>query len=148
MATDLAGDRFIGFGTWKWTDIQSSTSSQPVYRYLYCHPRPATVATPSSPSKPPTKGATHSAEIEYALGNLHSNKVFNWQPDDYKVSQTLQFYFINFIKTGNPNGPNLPAWHPVKSGTPAQVMLIDVHTKEETEKHRDRYLYMDQLLSK
>ena len=148
VATDLAGDRFIGFGTWKWTDIQSSTSSKPVYRYLYCHPRPATVATAASPSKPPTKGATHSAEIEYALGNLPSNKVFDWQPDDYKVSQTLQFYFVNFIKTGNPNGPGLPAWHPVKSGAPVQVMLIDVHTKEATEQHRDRYLYTNQSLAK
>ncbi len=41
VATDLAGDRFIGFSTWKWTDLQARTSGKPVYRYYYAHPRPA-----------------------------------------------------------------------------------------------------------
>jgi para-nitrobenzyl esterase len=35
---------------------------------------------------PPARGAVHSAEIEYAMGNLVTNKVFAWTPDDYKVS--------------------------------------------------------------
>ncbi len=41
VATDLASDRFIGFGTWKWSDMHSKTGGHPVYRYLYEHPRPA-----------------------------------------------------------------------------------------------------------
>ncbi len=41
VATDLAGDRFIGFSTWKWADLQSRTGGKPVYRYLYARPRPA-----------------------------------------------------------------------------------------------------------
>ena len=41
LATDLAGDLFIGFGTWKWSDMQSKTGGKPVYRYFYAHPRPA-----------------------------------------------------------------------------------------------------------
>ena len=40
VATDLAGDRFIGFSTWKWSDVQSRTGGKPVYRYLYARPRP------------------------------------------------------------------------------------------------------------
>ena len=47
-------------------------------------------------------------EIEYALGNLDSNKVYAWTGDDRKVSATMQEYFANFIKTGDPNGPGLP----------------------------------------
>ena len=38
--TDLAGDRFIGFSTWKWLEVHAKTSGKPVYRYLYARPRP------------------------------------------------------------------------------------------------------------
>jgi para-nitrobenzyl esterase len=41
--TDLAGDQFIGYSTWKWLDVHGRTSGQPVYRYLYARPRPPMV---------------------------------------------------------------------------------------------------------
>ena len=42
---------------------------------------------------PPAKGRVHSAEIEYAMGNLASNKVYAWTEDDYNVSKIMQEYF-------------------------------------------------------
>ena len=44
------------------------------------------------------------------MGNLAGNKVYDWKPEDYKVSATMEDYFANFIKTGNPNGKGLTAW--------------------------------------
>jgi para-nitrobenzyl esterase len=149
--TDMAGDRFIGFSTWRWTDLHAKTGGKPVYRYMYEHPRPAmrSASGESTPSdKIEKRYAVHSSEIEYALGNLPTNLVFNWQPDDYLVSTILQGYFANFIKTGDPNGLGLPAWPAVKPGVPATVMHIDVTTQAETEQHRDRYLFLEQLISK
>lgn len=165
VATDLAGDRFIGFSTWKWTDLHSQTGGKPVYRYFYARPRPAMVpemgnataglaggvvrnTDASAPKQAPPKGAVHSAEIEYAMGNLSTNKVYAWTPDDYAVSKTMQTYFANFIKTGNPNGTGLPAWNPVKPGQPAPVMRIDVTTQAAPEAYRDRYLFLDQFFVK
>ena len=162
VATDLASDRFIGFGTWKWSDIQSQTGKSQVYRYLYARPRPpmrpemgnataglaggVTRNTDSAVKKiPVARGAVHSAEIEYALGNLPTNRVFDWQPEDYMVSEIMQTFFANFIKTGNPNGVGVPLWPAVKMNGPAPVMHIDVHTRVETEKNRDRYLFLDKL---
>ena len=159
--TDLAGDRFIGFSTWKWLEVHGKTSGKPVYRYLYARPRPPTVETGVTPNlaggvtrggnaapPPPARGAVHSAEIEYAMGNLHLNKVFAWTDEDRKVSETMQGYFANFIKTGNPNGQGLPNW-PVgtvdASGT-AQRIRIDVETKAEPEP-RARYLFQDEVYS-
>ena len=156
--TDLAGDRFIAFSTWKWLDVHAKTSGKPVYRYLYARPRPPTVeagVTPNlaggvtrggtTPPPPPAKGAVHSAEIEYAMGNLHLNNVFAWTDEDRKVSRTMQGYFENFIKTGNPNGQGLPNWPvgAVDASGNAQRIRIDVETKAEPEP-RARYLFLDQ----
>lgn len=132
-ATALASDRFIVFSTWKWLELQGGTNGAgvPVYRYLFSRPRPPTVAgTGDVP-----RGAVHSAEIEYALGNLASNHVFAWTPDDYRVSRTMQGYFANFIRTGNPNGPGLPAWPAgaVRSDGSAWRMRIDVVSQAERE---------------
>ena len=140
-ATDLATDRFIAFSTWKWIDMAAATGGMPVFRYLYAHPRPPAVGGPA-PSQP-WMGAAHSWEIEYALGNLHTNTVYAWTPDDDKVSAVMEGYFANFIKTGNPNGKGLPEWRPMKQGV-SEFMVIDVHTHAEAEKHQQRYRWMEE----
>jgi para-nitrobenzyl esterase len=158
-ADDLASDLFLGYATWKWLDAHARTSGQPVYRYMYARPRPATVeagVTPNlaggvsrngngnAPPPPPAKGAVHSAEIEYALGNLSLNPVFAWTDDDRKVSQTMQGYFANFVETGDPNGAGLPVW-PRGDATNGQVqrIRIDVDTHAEPEPTA-RYRFLDQ----
>jgi para-nitrobenzyl esterase len=140
-ATDLATNRFIAYSTWKWIDRATATGGKPVYRYLYAHPRPP--AAGATGNQPVPAGAGHSWEIEYALGNLHSNTVYAWTVDDDKVSATMEAYFVNFIKTGNPNGKGLPNWEPMKA-TGSEIMVIDVHTHAENEPHPERYRWMDQ----
>lgn len=161
-ATDLAGDRFIAWSTWKWIDAHSKTGGKPVYRYYYEKPRPGMVpemgnATPglaggvqknTTAAKPPAAtGAVHSAEIEYALGNLASNKVYAWTEDDYTVSRTMQAYFVSFIKTGNPTPVtgNYPVWPAVTPGKPSPVMHLNVQTRLKTESETvfSRYQWLD-----
>lgn len=60
----------------------------------------------------------------------------------------MQNYFSNFIKKGNPNGLGVPEWPPVKSGQAATVMFLNENSKAGTEKTRDRYLYLNNLLMK
>jgi para-nitrobenzyl esterase len=163
VATELASDRFIAFSTWKWADEQIKTGGKPVYRYLYERARPAMRpelgnATPglaggvqkgsSGPKMPAAKGAVHSAEIEYAMGNLASNKIYDWTADDYKVSKIMQEYFANFIKKGNPNGAGLPNWPAATSTNNVPVMHINVETRAIPEQNRSRYLFMDKTSSK
>ena len=164
-ATDLASDRFIAYSTWKWMDAHGRTGDSPVYYYYYSHPRPSMTAamgnavpglaggvvagTSTAATRPaPPKGAVHSAEIEYAMGNLESNKVFEWTPDDFTVSQKMQGYFANFIKTGDPNGPGLPAWQPANSGAVVQRMRIDVAPRLEIETRAKRYETLDKVFAK
>jgi para-nitrobenzyl esterase len=142
-ATDLASDRFIAFSTWKWIDQHAKTGGKPVYRYYYSRPRPA--MNPGKGTAGPARGAAHSAEIEYAMGNLATNEVYAWTPDDYKVSDTMQAYFANFVKRGDPNGGSLPKWPLVGKGDDVQVMHVDVNTRAEPDRLRPRYLLLDQI---
>ncbi|MBO2011336.1 carboxylesterase/lipase family protein [Hymenobacter negativus] len=164
VATDLATDRFTAYATWKWAELHGQTSQQPVYRYLYARPRPA--MTPemgnataglaggvvqqaaSAPKAPPATGAVHSAEIEYALGNLATNKVYAWTPADYQLSKTMQAYFVNFIKSGNPNGAGLPTWPATNRPPAVQILRLDLTTQAMPEPHRARYEFLDQPISK
>ena len=147
VATALASDRFIAYSTWRWADLQGRTGGKPVYRYFYERPRPATVAEVGRAPKAEgrqrsdgaAKGAVHSAEIEYAMGNLSTNKVFKWTEADYAVSAVLQGYFVNFIKNGDPNGSGLPHWPVANQGSGVSVQHIGVKTRTEPEQHRDRY---------
>jgi para-nitrobenzyl esterase len=137
--TDLATDRQIAYSTWKWIDRAAATGGKPVYRYLYAHPRPPLAGGTGIPRP---MGAGHSWEIEYALGNLHTNRVYAWTQDDDKVSATMQAMFANFVKTGDPNGKGLPTWPAMKAEV-SQIMLINVRSGAQTEQHQERYRWMD-----
>jgi len=148
-ATDLASARFVGHSTWKWTELQMQYGGKPVYRYLYARIRPKFLAAPGGGGPPSTpRGAAHSAEIQYAMGNLNLDKRYAWEPADYKVSEVIQAFFVNFIKTGNPNGIGLPNWPAYAAATNYQRMRLDVDSRAEPEPERPRYLVLDTLYAK
>ena len=143
-ATDLASDMFIVYSTWKWADLQAKTSGKPVYRYLFSRIR----QTADDRKKPLGLGASHSSEIEYALGNLSTNKVFDWNADDFKVSATMEGYFANFIKTGNPNGNGLPTWQALNINAPIDFINIDVETKMQQDINNSRFNFLEEFYNK
>lgn len=162
-ATDLAGDRFLVFSTWQWAEAHRKTGS-PVYRYYYAHPRPPMVpemgdavaglaggvirdadAVDDAITVPPAKGAVHSADIEYAMGNLATNQVYAWTEEDEQVSQLMQGYYANFVITGDPNGPGLPLWPRADEGPEMQVMVWDVHPHVLVDGHRARHEFHERV---
>lgn len=157
-ATALASDRFIVYSTWKWFDLHRKNSDQPVYRYLYSKLRPelrdknlasepagGTVEKSNdAPEAPKPIGAPHAAEIEYAMGNLHLVDEYTWTADDYKASETMQKYFANFVKTGNPNGEGLPQWEAAQANdNTSPVMVIDTESKLKKAETDTRYEFLD-----
>lgn len=158
-ATALASDRFIVYSTWKWAELQNKTGGKPVYLYVFSHPRPpmvnaneqsglaggVTTKTDTSSIKVPQPmvGAAHASEIEYALGNLAGNTTFAWTADDYKVSNEMEDYFANFIKTFNSNGSGLPQWHVMNSNGKTTYMHIDLKPEQETLNDVERYYFLD-----
>ena len=152
---------FVAFATWKWCDMHTATGGQPVYRYLFCHPRPAMrmagktaglaggVKDKTGEDKDETKatGAVHSADIEYAMGTLPTNRVYDWQPEDFTVSAVFQGYYLNFVKTGDPNGLGLPQWQPVNGKDTPPVMQIGIDTYEKTDPQLENtYCTVDEVV--
>ena len=57
----------------------------------------------------PEFGAFHTGDVPYFFANLkHLNRP--WEAVDRKLSETASDYWVNFAKTGNPNGKGLPPW--------------------------------------
>lgn len=159
---NLASDLFLDYSTWKWGNMHKLTSGQPVYRYRYCHPRPAMAvkgkvaalaggvvdAKEGQSQMPQDKGAVHSADIEYAMGTLPTNRVYDWQPEDYMVSDIFSQYYVNFVKTGNPNGLGLVEWSTTNGKAVAPVLQIDVNTTVKADEQMEkRYDFIDKILT-
>lgn len=163
---DLCGDLFLAYSTWRWGNVHNATSGQPVYRYLYSRERPkmmieGKVAGLAGGVKDKTEtevvvenkipeihGAVHSADIEYAMGNLPTNRVYDWQPEDYMVSDIFMGYYANFVKTGNPNGIGLPQWLPLDNSDSPGFMVIDVKTRMEKDAGAERrYRRMNEIFT-
>ena len=75
------------------------TQNQDSYCYMFNHQLPGD-----------DKGAWHSSDLWYWFGTLDHC----WRPltnVDYELSDKMTSYLANFVKTGNPNGDELPIWN-------------------------------------
>ena len=77
---------------------------------------------------PPPRGAVHSADIEYFMGNLATNMVYAWTDADEQLSELMQQYYANFVTNGDPNGRGVPQWPPANAGDSVQLMRLDIES--------------------
>ena len=101
------GDMRFGWDMLAWARLHAATRRN-TFLYRFAH-------TP-----PGEHGARHGVEMQYVFG--HPNPKAPWTDADRKLSQAMAAYWTNFAKTGDPNGPGLPAWPTFKRGE--QALLI------------------------
>jgi para-nitrobenzyl esterase len=109
---NLFRDTAFAWPTWTWARLQSRVSKNPVFVYYFDH------HTALSPG-----GATHGAEIQYVFGNLDTRQGAP-SAADTALSEQMMTYWVNFAKTGDPNGTGLPNW-PAFNQNNQQVLYFD-----------------------
>jgi para-nitrobenzyl esterase len=109
---DIFRETAFAWHTWTWARLQSRKGRHQAFVYYFDH------HAPSSPD-----GATHAAEIGYVFGNLRRGGG-KPDPQDVALSDLMSSYWVNFAKTGDPNGPGLPAW-PAFTESNMKVMVFD-----------------------
>jgi len=72
-----------------------------------------------------TYGSYHGAEIVYVMGNFHLAS-FTPEAEDELLAETMSGYWVNFAKTGDPNGEGLPVWPNYNFHTRRYLELGDV----------------------
>ena len=146
---DAFRDMGFAWPSYAWVNLQSKTGKSPAYAAYLAQP-----SERSFSNSPLRRGVSHADDILYLNGE------FLTQPDKYPaeaaVAEIMQQYWINFAKTGNPNGKGLPYWPTFDDSKPTtmqfsngaslimrpnreQVDFVDRfyrHKREETERAR------------
>jgi len=102
---DLLADALARWPAWTWSKFLSEKNTEKAYFYYFDYPVGA---------------AAHADEIKYIFGNLDRNA----SPEETKLSDLMSAYWVNFAKTGDPNGPGLPLWRAFAPGS-TTLMTFD-----------------------
>ncbi len=110
----VLSEMMFGYQNFTWAKIQSELAPESSYLYHFTR----------IPPGEPNYGAFHSAEFSYSF---HTLKYWNrpFIETDYKLEETMSEYWVNFIKTGNPNGDGLPEWPAFNQNDPMLMELGD-----------------------
>ncbi len=106
---DLYSAYYFSYGHYRW-EQQAKENGVPSYEYLF--------------SKHNGRlGCWHSGEEIYFYGNIPAGSRL-FQSDDRELSRVMSAYFVQFVKTGNPNGDGLPEW-PANTGADGRLLVLD-----------------------
>jgi para-nitrobenzyl esterase len=148
-AARLAGDLFVGYATWKWLSLHAATPGTRVYRYAFDHAPPLRPdwKINGTPVTAGDVGVWHSCEIEFVFGTLGWEPGREPRPSDRIVTGRVMEYWVNFARSGDPNGPGLPIWPPFRREEP-NVMRLAVEPHATRDERPSRYEVLDELLGK
>jgi len=113
----VSRDQIFGVQNYAWANLESTHGSK-VYVYRFARKVPAT-------GEYVKYGAFHSGELAYAYDNLKFADR-PWEQGDHQLATIMSTYWVNFVKTGNPNGKDLPLWEPYNA-TDKKIMVLDIN---------------------
>lgn len=95
-----------------------AAKGDPAYIFLFSY-------VPAAMKERMQYGPGHGTDVSFVFGNLRAPEGATVAPEDQEVARIMNAYWVNFAKTGNPNGKNLPAW-PVYS--PEKNEILDIQS--------------------
>jgi para-nitrobenzyl esterase len=114
---DLERDLRFGWDMWAWARLQAGTGQNHVYYYSFRQRPPFPVG-----SLYEGWGASHFAELWYVFDHL-SQAPWRWSVADRKLAEEMSSYWVNFARSGDPNGRDLPPW-PAFANTDSKVLYL------------------------
>ncbi len=113
-ALKQAGQEQSRLNTYLWMEFRAKTAKTKSFEYFF----EQAIPWPEHPEY----GAFHTGEMPYVFDNL---KMLErpWTDVDRSVAKSMSSYWVNFVKTGDPNGEGVPEWLPYSSDV-KEVMRI------------------------
>lgn len=120
------------------------------YLYYFTH------EPPPEPGKPNLR-AVHTAEIPYVFNNLKAVRVFpdtsspeltSASESERKLADTISSYWVNFAKSGDPNGKGLAPWPQFKDRVSGRAMVLGDTQQPETTPNSAKLELYDQLYAR
>ena len=108
---DLRNDSSFSWNTWTWSRLQAQKETAKAFQYYFDY-------HPGNPEA----GSGHGSDVPYAFQTLGGPEAP--AAEDLKLSEMISTYWVNFAKTGDPNGPGLPEW-PAFTEEDQKVMTFD-----------------------
>jgi para-nitrobenzyl esterase len=134
----LGGDLIIVHPTWAWIEGQKRTGRSEIFRYRFDW-APSTPEGWFGARSGQGAGAFHACEIVYVFDNLWAAP-WSYTPEDHEIAALVSAYWVNFIKTGDPNGGGLPEWPSYRSHP--LTMIIDTPPGTRAEEGRERHEFV------
>lgn len=113
----LERDLRFGWDMWAWARLQAGTGKRPVYSYSFRQQPPFPAGSVYE-----GWGASHFAELWYVFDHL-DQEPWKWSASDRKLADEISSYWVNFARTGDPNGKGLPVW-PAFTNTESKVEYL------------------------
>jgi para-nitrobenzyl esterase len=108
---------FSDEATWAMRKFAAVQAKQGSSAYVYYFTR----VPPTLPDRP-SRGATHVAEIPYMFDNLAPP--VPWTDIDRGLADIMSSYWVNFARSGDPNGSGLPPWPAYRDAATGQVQVL------------------------
>ena len=117
------------------------------YLYFFAQNPPAAAGQPPFP-------AAHASEVPYVFNNVGELPLFPDRSDpklaaasepDLKLADQMSSYWVNFARTGDPNGAGLPTWQAHEVGASDRAIILDAEPMAETLPAKPRLELYDKL---
>lgn len=126
--------------------LHSKTAQSPVYWYYFTHVSPTPEGLMWGGRPAASWGAYHGSEIVYVF-NAFPLQDWPWRPTDLKLGDMVSSMWVNFARSGSPNGSGLPQWPAFDSKTDALMNFGDP-AKAQPAPHKPQIDFIDGWLAR